>query len=584
MDRRCFKILLGVICIVFPFYSAVTDSKGAIYKSIISGGGGLSASIGNKLIATIGQPVVGSGSSNSYSGQGGMWSQDPVSQSIIFPALTAKMYGDDDLDPGAVASSGLTVTYTSSDTGVATIVAGKIRIVGAGSSTITARQSGNSDYDPAPEETQVLTVTPASLTVMASNRIKPYGSVNPVLSIAYLGFVNGDTPARLAAEPIAVTTATTASAVGSYPITATGGVSDNYSFIYVPGVLTVTPAVLTVTANSVSKTYGAANPALTLSFSGFVNGDTTTSVTTQPTATTTATVSSAVGNYPITAAGGVSGNYSFTYVPGTLDVTPAELTVTASSASKTYGMSNPPLTVTYAGFVNGDTAASLAAQATAATTATSVSPVGTYPITATGGVDSNYTFRYIPGTLTVNQAATNVILSSTPNPSPYGSSVTLSATVIPSATGTITFMDNGTALGTASLAGGLATYTTSDMTSGTHEIAAIYGGEVNFTGSTSAALIQTVNAPPLNGACGSSNEGTFTTAPTNNLCSAGAETTVTGSGPWTWHCNGTNGGTSALCSADIANGAHQVPVMDGWWLAPGVLAGVGMLRKRRKGH
>ncbi len=56
---------------------------------------------------------------------------------------------------------------------------------------------------------------------------------------------------------------------------------------------------------------------------------------------------------------------------------------------------------------------------------------------------------------------------------------------------------------------------------------------------------------PVNGACGSSNGGTFTSAPASNLCSAGTASSVSGSGPWTWSCTGSNGGTTAACSASL---------------------------------
>ena len=68
-----------------------------------------------------------------------------ANQTITFPALSAKQINDADFDPGASASSGLTVSYTSSDLSVATIVAGKIHIVGAGIATITATQAGNTN-------------------------------------------------------------------------------------------------------------------------------------------------------------------------------------------------------------------------------------------------------------------------------------------------------------------------------------------------------------------------------------------------------------------------------------------------------
>ena len=61
----------------------------------------------------------------------------------------------------------------------------------------------------------------------------------------------------------------------------------------------------------------------------------------------------------------------------------------------------------------------------------------------------------------------------------------------------------------------------------------------------------TPGASPINGTCGSANGGTFTTAPTANLCSAGTATAVSGTGPWTWSCIGSNGGTTANCSANV---------------------------------
>ena len=82
-----------------------------------------------------------------------------ANQTIAFPALPTKTTADPDFDPGATASSGLTITYTSSNPGVATIVNGEIHTVGAGTSTITASQAGNGNYNAAQSISQTLTVT-----------------------------------------------------------------------------------------------------------------------------------------------------------------------------------------------------------------------------------------------------------------------------------------------------------------------------------------------------------------------------------------------------------------------------------------
>ena len=71
------------------------------------------------------------------------------------------------------------------------------------------------------------------------------------------------------------------------------------------------------------------------------------------------------------------------------------------------------LTASYSGFVNGDTAANLATPVSLTTTATTASPVGGYPITASGASGSNYTIAYVSGTLTIDKAtSTGVVTSS----------------------------------------------------------------------------------------------------------------------------------------------------------------------------
>lgn len=75
---------------------------------------------------------------------------------------------------------------------------------------------------------------------------------------------------------------------------------------------------------------------------------------------------------------------------------------------------------------------------------------------------------------------------------------------------------------------------------------------VNVTGSCAAGSLWngTICASTsVNGACGTSHLNTFSTAPSTNLCSSGSATTVFGTGPWGWTCNGSGGGTNASCQA-----------------------------------
>ena len=142
-------------------------------------------------------------------------------------------------------------------------------------------------------------------------------------------------------------------------------------------------------------------PALSASFTGFVNGDTSTNLIAQPTLTTTATSGSHVGSYGISAAGADDPDYVMTYVDGNLSVTPAPLTISAGNSSKIYGTATTAPTASYTGFVNGDTPSSLTAQPTLATAGTHV---GSYPIVASGAVDPDYEITYGDGTLTVTPA------------------------------------------------------------------------------------------------------------------------------------------------------------------------------------
>ncbi|MEA2628187.1 MAG: trimeric autotransporter adhesin, partial [Chloroflexota bacterium] len=149
--------------------------------------------------------------------------------------------------------------------------------------------------------------------------------------------------------------------------------------------LTVSKAMLSVTANPVSRAFGANNPSLTAAITGFQNGETlgTSGVTGSPSCGSTADATSTVGDYVITCAAGTlsSVNYSFSFVNGTLHVGKATLMVNAADASKVYGDVDPTtFTYTFSGFVNGDSAGSvtISGSATCSLAAGSGPNVGTY--------------------------------------------------------------------------------------------------------------------------------------------------------------------------------------------------------------
>ena len=150
-------------------------------------------------------------------------------------------------------------------------------------------------------------------------------------------------------------------------------------------------------------------------------------------------------------------------------------------------------------FLNGATVlATKTLSAGTARFATSKLPLGSNMITVVYGGDSNFASSTSAPVNLVVLTATTTTLSSSLNPSTYGQAVTFTAFVT-SALGappdgeTVKFMKGTTVLGTGTLSGGSASFTTSTLTAGTDDIKAAYGGDSIFTPSTSKALSQVVN-------------------------------------------------------------------------------------------
>jgi hypothetical protein len=221
--------------------------------------------------------------------------------------------------------------------------------------------------------------------------------------------VNGDTAASLTTPPTLSTTATASSHVSGnpYAITASGAVDPDYAITFAPGTLTITPVPLTITANNQTKTYDGPMPALTAVYSGFVNGDTATSLTTAPTLSTTATAASHVGAYAITLSGAVDLDYSITYIDGTLTITPRPITVTADAQTKVYGAADPAMTyqITSGNLVNGDGFSGSLTRAAG-------EDVGAYPIgQGSLSAGTNYTLTYVGNVLAITPATPKVTWS-----------------------------------------------------------------------------------------------------------------------------------------------------------------------------
>ena len=250
-----------------------------------------------------------------------------------------------------------------------------------------------------------LLVTQASLTITAIDTSKFYGDDNPV-SFAYRdsGLKFSDKMGQVSY----LTNAIKSSPIGSnYFIEPQGATlsvgSGNYSFNYVNGTFTIKQAPLTITAENKYKVYGTPNPVFTYNQSGLKGTDSIADVS----LTSGADETTGVGTDSITASNvtfktNVANNYAITYIKGILTVTPAQLTITAQSCTRTFGEQNPTFYWKVNGLMNNDSITSILLT----TNAVPRSPIAEYDILASKaifktGTALNYNISYVKGILTV---------------------------------------------------------------------------------------------------------------------------------------------------------------------------------------
>ena len=274
-------------------------------------------------------------------------------------------------------------------------------VLPAGTNQLTlAFTPGDTNYT-AVNLTNSLVVTPAPLSVSANSAGRPYGQTNPVFSGTLTGVVNGDNITASYAS-----TAVTNSPAGGYPIVPVLADPDgrlvNYTVSSTNGILTVSKGVPVVNwPTPTNIVYGTPlgtnqnNAASTVPGSFSYNP---TNGVVLPAGTNQLTLAFTPGDT----------NYTAVNLTNSLVVTPAPLSVSANSAGRPYGQTNPVFSGTLTGVVNGDNIT-----ASYASTAVTNSPAGGYPIVPVladpDGRLVNYTVSSTNGILTVT--------NSTPTPS-----------------------------------------------------------------------------------------------------------------------------------------------------------------------
>lgn len=287
------------------------------------------------------------------------------------------------------------------------------------------------------------TITPAILAITADAVSKSYGIPDPPLSYTTSGFQLGDTGviisgalARISGESVAG---------GPYAITqGTVTAGSNYAVMFTGSTLTINPAVLSISADGVSKIYGSADPALTYTATGFRFNDNTGIIT--GTLSRTAGETVVGGPYPILQGSLSAGsNYTINFTGSSLTITPAVLTVIATPNSKTYGATDPALNYTATGFKFSDNSTGSISGVLSRTVGESVTG-GPYNITqgTITSVSSNYTVSFTGASLVINPAVLNITAAS--RSKEYGGNILFNGTEF-----TANGLVNGETIGTVTI-------------------------------------------------------------------------------------------------------------------------------------
>ncbi|WP_029012624.1 MBG domain-containing protein [Niveispirillum irakense] len=246
-----------------------------------------------------------------------------------------------------------------------------------------------------------LVITPAMLSVTVAGASKVYGDADPSLGYSVSGLRRGDVAGDVLSGGLERQAGENAGtyAIGQGSLAANG----NYTVSFTGADLVITPAMLSVTATGVTRTYGGVDPALAYGVSGLKRGDGAANVLTGALARAggdnAGTYVIVQGSLALTSA-----NYSLQFQEASFTITPAALTVTVENATRASGAANPPFSARFDGLVNGDDATSLSGLSFS-TTATASSPAGSYAVQAGGISNGNYRITYIDGTLLVTGGA-----------------------------------------------------------------------------------------------------------------------------------------------------------------------------------
>ncbi|HGW5537937.1 filamentous hemagglutinin N-terminal domain-containing protein [Pseudomonas aeruginosa] len=319
-----------------------------------------------------------------------------LTQTTTYDGNAQAVKGVDDYVNQQLGRSGIQVNDpTTAATATSDVKAGGYDIT----NTITSDERSQGRYK-LDDNKGTLSVDQAQLRVKADEKAKVYGDTDPALTYQVTGQKLGESAGSLVGGNL---DRTAGENVGIYGITQGGvnSLSGNYRISFEGDLLRITPAELAVTAHDQSKVYGDADPTLTYSVNGLKNGDQLGTVLNSGSLSREAGENVRPEGYSIGQGhlALTSGNYTMVFKDGTLQITPAQLVVTADDKSKVQGQVDPALTYQVSGLKNGDSAS--VAQGTL--TRAPGEEVGSYAIGQNDPfhAGTNYTVTFRDGALTI---------------------------------------------------------------------------------------------------------------------------------------------------------------------------------------
>jgi hypothetical protein len=449
---------------------------------------------------------------------------------VTVTGATTYLYNGKAQGPATATVVGSTENVVYSYSGVSPTVyaASTIAPKNVGTYKVVASVIADANYGAGVSAAYNFSITKAALKVTADNKSKTFGLALPKLTLFYTGFGVGDDSSSLTTIPVVSTTATASSAVGTYPITVTGGASNNYTFEYIAGTLTIDLKVdptISLTDAKTSSTPSAEGAIKVNSINSFIqvqrnmftsskvygdkpfvlsaSSNSTGTFTFRSHNTNVATISGNIvtivgaGNALIeviqdagTSSTGTTDEFHTGNASATLLVNKANTTITTvGNASYTYSNmpvgpeaatvvgSTSPVTFSYTGTGSTNYAAS----------ATSPTLVGTYQVVANVIADNNYNGAVAtPMLFNIEKGSSSIAVNGVTSYTYNGTAQGPNTSVVSGSTGSVTYSYTGT---------GTTTYnatSTMPTSAGTYQVIATVLGDANYNGAKSTAYAFTI--------------------------------------------------------------------------------------------